>query len=127
MNKKRNTVGQTLGMGIIMLLLVAILSCAFTALLVEKETISEKNAVDLCWIITILGTYFVSWYTAKKTDKNKMQTAATIIGVFELICLVVGRMIFSDMEIKISIWMPMVIAAMVIGGITSCVKKERKR
>ena len=127
MNKKRNTVGQTLGMGIIMLLLVAILSCAFTALLVGKETISEKTAVNLCWIITIMGTYFVSWYTAKKSDKNKMQTAATIIGVFELICVVAGRMIFSDMEMKITIWMPMMIAAMVVGGMTARVKKERKR
>ncbi len=127
MKGKQNKIGQTLGIGIGAMLLAGLLSCAITAFLIGKETISSTMGTMICWILSALSAYAVSWYIAKRSEKNKMQMAAAVVGVYVCICILMGRALFSGLELKVSVWMVILMGAAALGGITSCVKKERKR
>ncbi len=127
MKNKQNKIGQTLGTGIGAMLIVGLLSCAIMAFLIGKGMITDTMGATICWILTALGAYGISWYTAKHSGKNKMQMAAAVIGVYICVCVLLGRVLFSGQELKLSVWMAVLIGAAVLGGVTSCMKKERKR
>ncbi len=127
MKTKRKKTGQPLLTGIGTMLAVGLVSCSSTAVLLQSEIVPYDMGEVFCWIITAVGAYAVSWYTAKRSEKNKMQMAVAVIGVYLCIALAVGRLLFSASELRFSVWVVILMAAAVLGGITSCVKKERKR
>lgn len=127
MNIKRNKVGQVLGIGIGAMLLAGLMSCALTSLMIEKGVITEAMGALICWLLTGIGAYGVSWYTAKRSKKNKMQMAAAVIGIYLLGCTVMGSVLFPNRDMKLSIWIAVLAGAAALGTVTSCVKKERKR
>lgn len=124
---KQYKVGQTLGIGIGAMLLVGLASSAITAFLIEKGTVTDVVGVTVCWWVMALGTYAVSWYTAKRCEKNKMQISAAVIGVYICVCGLVGNAVFPERDLKLTIWPVLLIVATALGVITSCAKKERKR
>ncbi len=127
MNDNRNKVGQTLGIGIGAMLLAGLTSSAITAFLIEKGMITDAVGTAACGLLIGLAAYVVSWYSAKRSGKNKMQISIAVVGVYICVCGLVGRMAFPERDLKPTIWSAFLIVATILGVITSCVKKGRKR
>lgn len=124
---RRNKIGQTLLICTLVMIGVGLLSCALTASVIGKGAFTETAGITICWSLTVIGGCVISWYTAKHAEKNKMQMAVAVIGVYVCISMLMGRIIFSDRELKMSVWIAVLMGASVLGSVMACMKKERKR
>ena len=127
MKTKQNKLGQMMGTGVAVMLLVGAISSAVAACMIGNGMVPDAMGNAICWIMTTMGAYIVSWYTAKSSNKNKLQISIAVIGIYLCICLLVGRLAFSECDLELSVWIAILIGASAAGSAVSCMKKERKR
>ena len=124
---KMNIIVKRIALASALLVVASVFISGVISLFVVKEMLAEKSAAMLARILISVLVCVICYYHSVKAGKNRMQISLGIGALYLGLSLTTGLLIAPKSELKIDIWVAVVIMMAVIAGIVSGTKRERRR
>ena len=100
---------------------------ALSAYSIDREIMPEQLGKHAIELLRCGSIFVISWITAKKASKNRMQLVLSVTVLYLLICILVGRIVFHETILKLDIWVGASVLSAVLACLAANLKKERRR